>query len=210
MARPLPGWSGEVIRSKKHDPLNGSSSVIQLGKKFADSLGLNDNQQVLVEPVISITSCNRISVDPVSANDWEILELHAGYIESAASQSINLEPNANCVRLDEFTEVVVSPKTRTFPQPKKDQQVSIPTGKEITTQDSSQAHGLDTEQEHAATSTASVSYFEDSDSQFVNCGNSFLYHGFRRQRLFCQKVALCQALLVIYTRYYILMVKKIL
>lgn len=80
--------------------------------------------------------------------------------------TVNLEPNANCVRLDEFTEVVVSPKTRTFPQPKKDQQVSVPTGKEITTQDSSQAH----EQEHAATSTASVSYFEDSDSQLLTAG----------------------------------------
>lgn len=29
--------------------------------------------QVLVEPVVSIPSCNRISMDPVSANDWEIL-----------------------------------------------------------------------------------------------------------------------------------------
>ena len=95
-------WSGEVIRSKKHDPIYGSSSVIQLGKRFADSLGLDEDQQVtkictgapesfkdwkllssleffikifqvLVEPVVSIPSCNRISVDPISANDWEIL-----------------------------------------------------------------------------------------------------------------------------------------
>lgn len=95
-------WSGEVIHSKKHDPIYGSSSVIQLGKKFADSLGLDEDQQVtkicagapesfkdwklklsigsfitifqiLVEPVVSIPSCNRISMDPVGANDWEIL-----------------------------------------------------------------------------------------------------------------------------------------
>ena len=39
-------WSGEVIRSKKHDPMYGSSSVIQLGKRFADSLGLDEDQQV--------------------------------------------------------------------------------------------------------------------------------------------------------------------
>lgn len=39
-------WSGEVIRSKKHDPIYGSSSVIQLGKKFANSLGLDEDQQV--------------------------------------------------------------------------------------------------------------------------------------------------------------------
>ena len=29
--------------------------------------------KVLVEPVLSIPSCNRISVDPLSVNDWEIL-----------------------------------------------------------------------------------------------------------------------------------------
>ena len=40
-------WSGEVIRTKKHDPLTGSSSVIQLSKKFADTLGLEDGQQVM-------------------------------------------------------------------------------------------------------------------------------------------------------------------
>jgi len=39
-------WSGEVIRSNKHDPIYGSSSVIQLGKKFADLLGLDEDQQV--------------------------------------------------------------------------------------------------------------------------------------------------------------------
>ena len=43
-------WSGEVIRSTKHDPLTSTSSVIQLGKKFADSLGLVEDQQVTEHP----------------------------------------------------------------------------------------------------------------------------------------------------------------
>ncbi|KAL9964534.1 hypothetical protein ACROYT_G028189 [Oculina patagonica] len=179
-------WSGEVIHSKKHDLLSGSASVIQLGKKFADSLGLVEDQQVLVEPVVSIPSCNRISMDPVSANDWEILELHAGYIESqllnqvrvvfpnqllpiwiqnnmcVVVQVVNLEPIANCVRLDEFTEVVVSPKTRTFPRSKKEQQVFNPSGENITPTGSSEANDRYTEQEHATTSTTSGGDGDDS------------------------------------------------
>ena len=41
-------WSGEVIHSKKHDLSTGSSSVVLLGKKFADSLGLDKDQQVIL------------------------------------------------------------------------------------------------------------------------------------------------------------------
>lgn len=39
-------WSGEVIHNNKHDVLTGSPSIVLLGKKFADSLGLNEDQQV--------------------------------------------------------------------------------------------------------------------------------------------------------------------
>ena len=39
-------WSGEVIHSNKHDLLTGSPSIVLLGKKFADSLGLSEDQQV--------------------------------------------------------------------------------------------------------------------------------------------------------------------
>lgn len=155
-------WSGEVIHNNKHDVLTGSPSIVLLGKKFADSLGLNEDQQVLVEPVLSIPSCNRISVDPLSANDWEILELHAGYIEShllnqvrvvfpqqklpiwiqnntcVVVQIVDLEPCTNCVRLDEFTEVVVSPKTR---DTKSVKQGSV-TSSQFTSQTISQTSGI--------------------------------------------------------------------
>jgi len=39
-------WSGVVTRSQKHDSWAGTPSTIELGKKFADALGLEDNQQV--------------------------------------------------------------------------------------------------------------------------------------------------------------------
>lgn len=64
--------------------------------------------------------------------------------------------------------MVVSPKTRTFSWPKKEQQVSIPSGKDGKTSGSSQANGRDAEQEHAMTNTASASRFGNGDSQFLS------------------------------------------
>ena len=82
--------------------------------------------------------------------------------------TVSLEPIASCVRLDEFTEVVVSPKIRTFSQPKKEQQAFIPTGKNITTLESSEGNGRDTKQEHATTSSA----FGYDDSQLLSAARS--------------------------------------
>lgn len=131
-------WSGEVIHGKKYESWTGTQSTIEIGRKFADALGLDDNEEVIVEPVVGIPSCNRICVDPVSIDDWEILELHAGYIENqllhqvrvvflgqllpiwiqnhmcVVVKIVDLDPAVDCLRLDEFTEVVVSPKTRSF------------------------------------------------------------------------------------------------
>ncbi|KAK2573714.1 Peroxisome biogenesis factor 1 [Acropora cervicornis] len=124
--------------------IQGQPFAIQLqwqnGKAFTSWSGV-----VIVEPVVSLLSCNRISVDPVSVNDWEILELHAGYIESqllhqvrvvflgqllpiwiqnqicVVVKIVDLEPKVDCLRLDEFTEVIISPRKRNF-SPSKDLQ----------------------------------------------------------------------------------------
>lgn len=88
-------------------------------------------------------------MDPVSVNDWEILELHAGYIESqllhqvrvvflgqllpiwiqnqicVVVKIVDLEPKVDCLRLDEFTEVIISPRKRSFSPSKGLQEASF-------------------------------------------------------------------------------------
>lgn len=66
----------------------------------------------------------------------------------------------------------MSPKTRTFSQPKKEQQVSIAPGKDGTSSRSSQANNRDTEQEHTMTNTASASRFGNSDNQVLSAAGS--------------------------------------
>ena len=52
--------------------------------------------KVLVEPVLSIPSCNRISVDPLSANDWEILvSCFRQHPEATWQQTVNTNDFSN-------------------------------------------------------------------------------------------------------------------
>jgi len=79
----------------------------------------------------------------------------------------NLEPNANCVRLDEFTEVIVSPKTRNVSFPK----IALPSTKN-STQESNQSLSIsDTEPQHTTTSAPSVST-ADSNNQLSASASS--------------------------------------
>ena len=66
----------------------------------------------------------------------------------------------------------VSPKTRTFSQPKKEQQVSIAPGKDGTSSGNSQANNRGAEQEPTMTNTASASLFSNSDSQVLSGAGS--------------------------------------
>lgn len=74
---------------------------------------------------------------------------------------IDLEPNANCVRLDEFTEVIVMPKTRTFSKKKKPQHVSVHSGNDNTEQENEIHVGASAEHKHTLTSSAS--HFNSGD-----------------------------------------------
>ena len=47
-----------MTRDKRGDILNDSSSIVQLGKKFADGLGLDDNQQVRMEHFVQLDNCS--------------------------------------------------------------------------------------------------------------------------------------------------------
>ncbi|KAK3749947.1 hypothetical protein QZH41_013854, partial [Actinostola sp. cb2023] len=75
-------WSGETAVNRSVGFGQTQLTVIEVGKKFADLNGIKMGEQVVLTPLDSIPSCTRIHVDPLSADDWEILELHAGFIES--------------------------------------------------------------------------------------------------------------------------------
>ena len=62
----------------------------------------------------------------------------------------------------------VSPKTRTFSQPKKEQHVSIAPGEDATSSGSSQANSRDAKRQPSMTNTPSAFHFGNSDSQVLS------------------------------------------
>ena len=57
---------------------------------LARSIGLmGEDQLVRVDPVEFVPAAQRVDVEPVSADDWEILSMHAEYLEVVFLQQIS-------------------------------------------------------------------------------------------------------------------------
>ncbi|XP_048588701.1 peroxisome biogenesis factor 1 isoform X2 [Nematostella vectensis] len=135
-------WSGAVVNTAAQG--HELQATVEINRKLAKLNGLHDGQQVVLKRITSIPSCMRMYVDPLSADDWEIVELHAGKLEASLldqvrvvgcgqllpvfidrSTSITIvvkatEPSLPCVLLEQMTEVIISPRNR------MQQQVEMP------------------------------------------------------------------------------------
>ncbi|XP_070537821.1 peroxisomal ATPase PEX1-like [Ptychodera flava] len=130
-SRVFVSWSGEVTRRGQNE------MVVEINGLYANKLGLQHGQQVLLKPLSSIPACVTAHIEPVTVDDWEILELHAGYVESQLLSQLrivwpgqvfpfwvnkniciflktgSIEPMvAQYAKLEQYTEVVVAPKSR--------------------------------------------------------------------------------------------------
>ncbi|KAJ1854489.1 Peroxisome biosynthesis protein pex1 [Coemansia sp. RSA 1822] len=131
-------WSGGVSRSSEHRDRSGAlaTDVLEIDGVYGSKLGLADGAVVSVKYEPDVVTCSMAEVVPEHFDDWEILELNAGAVESrllmqarvvAVDQPIvfwlnkstavtlgttNVRPKASVCLLDNDTEVVVAPKVR--------------------------------------------------------------------------------------------------
>ncbi|XP_070584341.1 peroxisomal ATPase PEX1 [Erythrolamprus reginae] len=111
-------------------------NIVELNRQLAGKLDIKDGQQVFLEPCSQVLSCQQVEVEPMTADDWEILELHALSLERHLLNQIRivfpkaifpvwveqhtciyirvvtLKPQALYGRLEVCTELLVSPKLR--------------------------------------------------------------------------------------------------
>ncbi|KAJ2339707.1 Peroxisome biosynthesis protein pex1, partial [Coemansia sp. RSA 2618] len=132
-------WSGGVSRTSEQRDRSGalSAGVLEIDGVFGSKLGLIDSTVVTVEYEPDVVTCTMAEVVPEHFDDWEILELNAGAVESRLLQqarvvavdqplvfwlnkstavtlrTTNVRPRANVCLLDNDTEVAVAPKVRT-------------------------------------------------------------------------------------------------
>uniref|UniRef100_A0A8C3PNG9 Peroxisomal ATPase PEX1 n=1 Tax=Calidris pygmaea TaxID=425635 RepID=A0A8C3PNG9_9CHAR len=120
------------IRHRGHQGEN----IAEINRQLAEKLGITDGQQVFLEPCSHISSCRQVEVEPLSTDDWEILELHASSLEKHLLDQIRvvfpkaifpvwveqhthvyikigtLMPAAPYGRLEPCTELLICPKAR--------------------------------------------------------------------------------------------------
>lgn len=119
----------------------GSDAAIELDPLFAKSLELEERKKVTINVHVQSTIAHTVHLEPVSSSDWEIVELHAQYLEgrmlnqiravstlhpitvypsptsSAILKVLKIEPPlpegaSQFAKLNTDTEVVIAPKVR--------------------------------------------------------------------------------------------------
>ncbi|NWX30176.1 PEX1 factor, partial [Notiomystis cincta] len=110
-------------------------NTAEINRHLAEKLGITDGEQVFLEPCPHVSSCQQVEVEPLTADDWEILELHASSLERHLLDQIRvvfpraifpvwveqhthvyirigtLVPAAPYGRLEPCTELLICPKT---------------------------------------------------------------------------------------------------
>ncbi|KAM6899312.1 peroxisomal ATPase PEX1 [Xenentodon cancila] len=110
------------------------SYKVEISRQLGEKLGLKDGEQGFLRLCHQVSSLNQVFVEPMSSDDWEILELHSSALEHQLLDQIrvvfqdavfpvwvdnhtviyikiaSLSPFVPYGRLEQFTELVVSPK----------------------------------------------------------------------------------------------------
>ncbi|XP_035969209.2 peroxisomal ATPase PEX1 isoform X1 [Halichoerus grypus] len=111
-------------------------NVAEINRQVGQKLGLSNGDQVFLKLCSHVVSCQQVEVEPLSADDWEILELHAASLEQHLLdqirivfpkaifpvwvdqqtyifiQTVALTPAAAYGRLETDTKLLIQPKTR--------------------------------------------------------------------------------------------------
>nr|XP_055076129.1 peroxisome biogenesis factor 1 isoform X1 [Misgurnus anguillicaudatus]XP_055076130.1 peroxisome biogenesis factor 1 isoform X1 [Misgurnus anguillicaudatus] len=119
------------IRSRQS---SGQEDRVEISRQLGEKLGLKEGEQGFLRPCHQVQSVQQVFVEPLSTDDWEILELHSMALEQQLLDQIrvvynggvfpvwvdqhtviyiriaSLSPSVPYGRLEQFTELVVSPK----------------------------------------------------------------------------------------------------
>lgn len=128
------GVSAPVFLSWIRSRSSGPEDRVEISRQLGEKLGLRDGEQGYLRPCLQVQSVQQVSVEPLSPDDWEILELHSLALEQRILDQIrvvfsdgvfpvwvdqhtviyiriaSLTPSVPFGRLEQFTELIVSPK----------------------------------------------------------------------------------------------------
>ena len=86
------GWTG-MTSQRRTSTGPGSLPTVEIDAAFARTLGLIDRQKVQVLLHLDPPVVHTLHVEPLTAADWEIIELHASFLETNLLAQIRAVPN---------------------------------------------------------------------------------------------------------------------
>ncbi|KAK9957480.1 hypothetical protein ABG768_011724 [Culter alburnus] len=128
------GVSAPVFLSWTRSRSSGPEDRVEISRQLGEKLGLKEGEQGYLRPCHQVQSVQQVFVEPLSPDDWEILELHSIALEQRLLDQIrvvfsdgvfpvwvdqhtviyiriaSLSPSVPYGRLEQFTELIVSPK----------------------------------------------------------------------------------------------------
>ncbi|KAJ3112539.1 Peroxisome biosynthesis protein pex1 [Physocladia obscura] len=79
------GWAGgfstPTVAPSLHQGRQQLQQTVEIDSRIAAQLAIKDDEIVSIELVRNVPKCVAVNVVPVSADDWEILQLHAEFLE---------------------------------------------------------------------------------------------------------------------------------
>ncbi|KAH3757353.1 Peroxisome biosynthesis protein pex1 [Pelomyxa schiedti] len=96
----LVGWAGDISETP---------DSMEISPVFAQCLGLSDGQYVMVSPVTKISVAATVLVEPVSSDDWEILEMNQQFVEDRMLSQVQYVYNNQIlpIYVDESSSAIV-------------------------------------------------------------------------------------------------------
>ncbi|KAF4448542.1 putative peroxin-1 [Fusarium austroafricanum] len=99
------GWTGMPSKRRTSPPntrdgLNGSRAsrdqevqLVELDATLAKTLGLSEGQKIMATIHLDPPLAHTINIEPLTPEDWEIIELHATFLELNLSYQVRALPN---------------------------------------------------------------------------------------------------------------------
>ncbi|KAK4500258.1 hypothetical protein PRZ48_008447 [Zasmidium cellare] len=85
------GWTGMQSQSKRKE--RGDVQVVEVDATFARLLGLGEGVKVNVSLHVEPPMAHTVNIEPLSATDWEIIELHSSFLEMNFLSQVRALPN---------------------------------------------------------------------------------------------------------------------
>nr|GAT57894.1 likely peroxisomal biogenesis AAA ATPase pex1 [Mycena chlorophos] len=89
------GWTGMASASSlaqfnSSDSSDRGLETVEIDPQYAASLGLKQNDLVEIGLVHDLPSASSVATEPLTADDWEIIEIHATHVESTLLSQVRV------------------------------------------------------------------------------------------------------------------------